>query len=453
MNRRDFLATGAAGAAALSTLHANAFAAAGDKPLRVGLIGCGWYGKTDLFHLMQVEPVDVVALCDVDSKASTNAAELVSQRQPSKKKPPTYGDYRKLLAEHKPEIVLIATPDHWHALPMIEACRSGADVYVQKPISLDVVEGQAMLAAARKHGRTAQVGLQRRSTPHLLDARDKFIKSGKLGKIAYVDIHTYYGGPGPFPPNQAPPEHLDWETYVGPAPWVDYNPGIHPRSWRDLREFSNGQIGDLCVHFFDMVRYFLDLKWPQRISATGGIFMRPQEGPTRMPNIFDTQNVLYDYGDVQIVWTQRNWGENPDPKYPWGATLYGDKGTLKLSVQSYDFIPHGDGQPEHGDHLDERDKYPEDSAHKETELFAAPATRRHMQDFLAARQEKRKPVSDIEEGYISSACCIMGNLATELGRTLQWDADSGKVVGDDDANARLARAYRGPWEHPTPDSV
>jgi predicted dehydrogenase len=450
MNRRDFIAATAAGASFFAALQRNLFAAAGEEPLRTALIGCGWYGKTDLFHLMQVAPVDVVALCDVDSQMAGGAAELVAGRQPSKKEPPTYGDYRKLLAEHNPEIVLVATPDHWHALPMIEACRAGADVYVQKPISLDVVESQAMLAAARKYGRTVQVGLQRRSTPHLLEARDRVIREGKLGKIAYVDIHSYYGGPGDFPPAEKPPQHLDWETYVGPAPWLDYHPRIHPRSWRDFRNFSNGQIGDLCVHFFDVVRYVLELGWPERISGSGGVLIR---GKSSIATIYDTQSVVFDYPDVKVVWTQRSWGENPDPKYPWGATLYGDKGTLKLSVQSYDFTPNGQGEPMHGEYLDEREQYPGDMQHKETELFAAPATRRHMQDFLAARQERRKPVSDIEEGYISSACCIMGNLATELGRTLHWDAAAGRIAGDDEANARLAREYRGPWKHPTPESV
>ena len=194
MDRRDLLKVGASGAVSLAAIQTRAFAAGNDQPIRVALIGSGWYGKTDLFHLIQVAPVEVVGLCDVDSQMVVEAAELVSQRQPSKKKPPTFGDYRELLAKQKPEVVLIGTPDHWHCLPMVEACKAGADVYVQKPISWDVVEGQAMVAAARKYNRTVQVGLQRRSTPHLLEARDKFIRSGKLGKIAYVDIHSYFGG-------------------------------------------------------------------------------------------------------------------------------------------------------------------------------------------------------------------------------------------------------------------
>ncbi len=450
MRRRDILKAGLGGAASLFAIQTGAFAAAEEKPLRVGLIGCGWYGKTDLLHLIQVAPVEVVGLCDVDGRAVGEAAQIVSRRQKSQKEPPTYGDYRKLLKEQKPEIVLVGTPDHWHCLPMVEACQAGADVYVQKPISYDVIEGQAMVAAARKYGRTVQVGLQRRSTHHLLEARDRFIRSGKLGKVAYVDIHSYYGSGGDFPPAQAPPEQLDWEMYVGPADWREYSPGIHPRSWRDCREFSNGQTGDLCVHLFDAVRFHLELGWPKSISATGGMLMR---GPNSKSNMHDTQTALFDYGDVQVVWNQRNWGTNPEPDYPWGATLYGDKGTLKISVWSYDFIPKGNGTPEHGDHLDERAKYPEDEQHKETEVFAAPATRQHMQDFLAARRDGKRPVADIEQGYISSSCCILANLSMELGRSLKWDAENGRVIGDDEANRHLARQYRGDWKHPTPQSV
>ena len=450
MKRREFLQAGVGGAASLAALHGSAFAIQDKAPLRVALIGCGWYGKTDLLHLIQVAPVDVVGLCDVDAKMVGEAAEIVAGRQRSGERPPTYGDYRKLLSEQQPEIVLIATPDHWHCLPMVEACKAGADVYVQKPISWDVVEGQAMVAAARKYGRTVQVGLQRRSTPHLLEARDRFIRSGKLGKIAYVDIHSYYGSQNTFPPAQQPPDHLDWERYVGPAEWRDYNPQIHPRRWRSFREFSNGQTGDLCVHFYDLVRYFLELDWPHTISASGGMLMRPADTEV---NTHDTQTALFDYGAVQVVWNQRNWGQNPDPEYPWGATLYGDKGTLKLSVRSYDFIPKGDGQPVHGDFLDESGKYPEDEQHKETEVYAAPGTRRHLQNFLEARQKGTKPVADIEQGHISTACCILANLSMELGRSLQWDSNAGRIVDDEEANHRLARQYRADWVHPTPESV
>src|SRR5688572_17574735 len=187
MNRREFIKAGAAAGLTLPLLNAHVAGAADTKPLRVGLIGTGWYGKCDLLRLIQVAPVEVVSLCDVDKKMVSEAADIVASRQKSGKKPRTYTDYREMLKEKDLDIVLIGTPDHWHALLMIEAVKSGADVYCQKPISVDVVEGQAMLAAARKYNRVVQIGTQRRSTPHLVEARNNFIQEGKLGKIAHVE--------------------------------------------------------------------------------------------------------------------------------------------------------------------------------------------------------------------------------------------------------------------------
>src|SRR5262245_21574018 len=181
MHRREFLQAGAAGLA-LSAAAGAASAFAAGEGKRVGLIGTGWYGKADLLRLIQVSPVEVVSLCDVDRKMLAEAAELVASRQASKKTPRTYHDYREMVKEKDLDIVLIANPAQWHALPMIAACEAGADIYVQKPISVDIAEGQAMLAAARKHKRVVQVGTQRRSTPHLIEARDRFIREGKLGK-------------------------------------------------------------------------------------------------------------------------------------------------------------------------------------------------------------------------------------------------------------------------------
>jgi predicted dehydrogenase len=243
MNRRQFLAASAATAAIRPPL------AAADKPLRVGLIGCGWYGKCDLFRLLQVAPAEVVSLCDVDSKMLAEAAEQVSQRQQSKKKPRTYGDYRELLKEKDLDVVMVETPDHWHALPMIAACEAGMDVWVQKPISVDVLEGKAMLDAARKHNRVVQVVTQRRSTPHLVEAKKEFLDAGKLGKIGLVEIYCYYHmRTRENPPDTAPPTNLDYEMWTGPAPLRPYNKLVHPRSWRAFMEYGNGIVGDMCIH-------------------------------------------------------------------------------------------------------------------------------------------------------------------------------------------------------------
>jgi predicted dehydrogenase len=449
MNRRSFLQAGAAGLAS-STLIARAEEIAAQEPKRVGLIGSGWYGKADLFRLIQVAPVEVISLCDVDSKMLAEAAELTATRQASKKKPRTYSDYRKMLAEKDLDIVLIATPDHWHALPMIAAVEAGADVYVQKPISVDVAEGQAMVAAARKHRRVVQVGTQRRSTPHLVEARDRIVKEGKLGKVGYVEVYCYYHMRNPTnPPDCPPPEYLDYEMWTGPAPMRPYNPIVHPRGWRAFMEYGNGIMGDMCIHMLDMVRWTLGLGWPKRIASTGGILVNKGA----KANIPDTQTATFDFGDLDVVWQHRTWGSEPDPKHPWGATIYGDKGTLKLSVHSYDFIPSGGGTPIHKDVTYELEQYPEDKTEKDLERHVAPAIRHHMLDLLAAIGSRGKPVADIEEGYISTASCIMANLALKLGRTLTWDAEKGQIVGDDEANRLLRRPYRSPWVHPAAAGV
>src|SRR5438270_4699224 len=247
MNRRTFLQTGATAALAWSALPHYA-ADFGDMKKRVGLIGCGWYGKCDLFRLIQVAPVEVVSLCDVDKRMLAEAADMVATRQASKKKPRTHGDYRDMLKEKDLDLVLIETPDHWHALPMIEACQAGIDVWVQKPISVDIVEGQAMLAAARKHQRVVQVNTQRRSTPHLIEARDTIIKEGKLGQIGHVEICCYWHmRTRENPPDTAPPENLDYEMWTGPAPMRAYNKLVHPKGWRGFMEYGNGIIGDMRI--------------------------------------------------------------------------------------------------------------------------------------------------------------------------------------------------------------
>jgi predicted dehydrogenase len=446
MYRREFLKAGAAGLA-LSTVNGFAAEFADRKPPRVGLVGCGWYGKCDLFRLLQVAPVEVVSLCDVDKQMLAGAAEMVAQRQVSKKTPKTFGDYRTMLKEKDLDIVLIATPDHWHALPMIAAVDSGADVWVQKPISVDIVEGQAMLAAARRNGRVVQVGTQRRSTPHLIDARDTIVTPGKLGKIGLVEVYCYYHMRArENPPDSAPPEYLDYEMWTGPAPLRPYNKLVHPRSWRAFMEYGNGIVGDMCIHMLDMVRWMLDLGWPRHVSSSGGILVDKNS----KANIADTQQATFAFDEFPVVWEHRTWGHPADPQYPWGATIYGDKGTLKLSVNGYDFLPLGQGEAVHRDVVMELEKYPEDKTEKDLERHVAPAIRGHMIDFLRCIETRGKPVADIEQGHISTASCILANMSMQLGRSLTWDAAKQQVTGDNEANQLLRRPYRKPWIHPEP---
>src|SRR5207249_3436936 len=377
MNRRKFLQTGATAALALSTLP-NYAAEFGDMKKRVGLIGCGWYGKCDLFRLIQVAPVEVVSLCDVDKHMLCEAAETVAARQASRKKPRTYGDYRQMLKERDLDLVLIETPDHWHALPLLEACRAGIDVWVQKPISVDIVEGQAMLAAARKYKRVVQVNTQRRSTPHLIEARDTIIREGKLGNVGHVEICCYWhmrakGNP----PDTAPPDYLDYEMWTGPAPMRPYCQWTHPRSWRTFMEYGNGIVGDMCVHMLDMVRWLLGLGWPKRVSSTGGILV--QKGGKS--NITDTQTATFEYDGFNVVWQHRTWGTPPDLAYPWAAFIYGEKGTLKASTERYEFVPvDGKGPTLRKDKVTDKDQYPNDPSE--------PEVRAHMRNFLAAVESR-----------------------------------------------------------------
>ena len=455
MNRRKFLSVSGA-AAAVTALYPH-IAWAQEKTMRVGLIGTGWYGKCDLLRLIQVAPVEVVSLCDVDSKMLSAAGELVASRQASHKTPRLFHDYRQMLKEKDLDLVLVGTPDHWHALNMIAAVEAGADVYCQKPISVDVAEGQAMLAAARKHQRVVQIGTQRRSTPHLVEAKKEIVESGRLGKVAMAEIYCYYHMRArDNPPDANPPENLDYDLWTGPAPMRPYNKLVHPRSWRAFMEYGNGIVGDMCVHMLDMTRWMLGLGWPTSVASTGGIYV----DKASKANISDTQTATFAFPEFPVIWQHRTWGENPPgfssatskppfPRYPWGATIYGDKGTLECSVMGYTFTPSGGGEAIHKDVVYELEQFPEDKTEKDLEKHVAPAIRAHMKNWLQCVATREKPVADIEQGYISTASCILANLSMKVGRSLTWDANGGKIVNDEEANQLLKRPYREPWTHPS----
>ena len=214
----------------------------------------------------------------------------------------------------------IGTPDHWHALPMIAAVEAGADVYVQKPISVDVVEGQAMVAAARKHKRVVQVGTQRRSTPHLVEAREKRHQGGQARQDRPrrgLLLLPHAGQRQPAGQQAAGVPRLRDVDRPGrcayDAPPYERRRLPHRRWWRAFMEYGNGIIGDMCIHMLDMVRWMLDLGWPKRITSTGGILVQ-KDGKS---NITDTQTATFDFADFQVVWQHRTWGNPADPEYPW----------------------------------------------------------------------------------------------------------------------------------------
>ena len=443
--RRRFLQTASA-SLALSALGARGVEIAAGKTRRVGLIGAGWYGKSDLWRLVQVAPVEIVSISDPDKNMLAGAVEIAQQRQKSKKAPRTYSDYRQQLKDEKLDIVLIGSPDHWHALHMIAAAEAGADIYVQKPISTSVLEGEAMLAAARRLGRVVQVGTQRKSTPHLIDAKKQVIDAGLLGKIGHVDMCCYFHmRANGNPPVEPVPDFLDYEMWTGPAPLRPYDGLPHKRWWRTFMEYGNGIMGDMCVHMFDTARWMLGLGWPRRVSSAGGIFVQ-KEGKS---NITDTQTAVFEYDAMNLNWTHRSWGDPPDPDYPWALFIYGEKGVLKAGTMRADFIPHDRKEKTiHFDCLFEKEQFPEDVTEKDIELNAAPATRRHMLDFLAAIDSRGRPIADIEQGHISTASCVLANVAQQLGRALSYDPKKREIAGDEAANKLLRRAYREGWKFP-----
>lgn len=445
VNRRQFMRASSA-SLSVSALGALGADLANQKPKRVGLIGTGWYGKSDLWRLIQVAPVEVISLCDVDKEMLAGAVEIASQRQKSKKAPRTYSDYREMLKEKDLDIVLIGTPDHWHTLTAIAAMEAGADVYLQKPVSKDVLEGEALVAAARKHNRVVQVGTQRKSTPHLIEAKKQIVDAGLLGKIGHVELCCYFHmRANGRPPVQPVPARLDYEMWTGPAPLRPYDGLPHLRWWRTFMEYGNGLLGDMCVHMLDTVRWMLGLGWPTRISSAGGIYV-DRDGKS---NITDTQIATFEYDGFNAVWQHRTWGDPVDADYPWALFLHGEKGVLKASTMRADFIPYDKSLKSiHFDCLFEREQYPEDVTEKDIELNAAPATRVHMLDFLAAVEKRSRPVADIEQGHISTASCILANLAMQTGRTLTYDPKKRQIVNDPAANQLLRRPYRQPWKYP-----
>lgn len=412
---------------------------------RVGLIGAGWYGKSDLFRLIQVRDVEVIAVCDVDNNHLEEAGKLISERQASGKVPALYTDYRQMLADHAFDLVLIGTPDHWHARQAIDAMAAGAHLYLQKPVSVDVLEGEAIRSAARKYNRKVQIGTQRRSTPHLMDAKERIIDQGLLGNVSHVEMCCYYhmrrdGNP----PEEPVPDFLDYDMWTGPAPLRPYDGLPHGSWWRTFMEYGNGITGDMCVHMFDTVRWLLQLGWPKRVSATGGIYVQKGGKST----IADTQTAVFEYEELNCVWQHRTWGTPTDPEYPWAFIIYGDKGTLKGSVMKYEFIPVGKGERITKEVVYEREAFPEDVGEPRIELHVAPATRRHMLNLLSAIENDHLPVADVEEGHISSASCILANLSMRLDRPLTYDPQQKICIDDPEATALLKRPYRAPWLHP-----
>jgi predicted dehydrogenase len=451
MNRSTFVYSLAVAGAAVAT-SSRLFSAGSKSKPTAGIIGCGWFGGVNLEAFARNSGVNFISLCDVNEHSLQKTLKLVTKYQTDV--PKTFVDYRDMLSSGKHDIVLVATPDHWHALPAIAAMKAGADVYLEKPVGVDVIEGEALVAAARKYDRVVQVNTQRRSNPLYLEARDKYIRSGKLGKIGLVEMYSYLGIEGwtdGAMPDAPVPSYLNYDLWSGPAPLLPFKATKEDRGWRSFMEYGNGSIGNLGVHMLDKVRWLLGLGWPESISSTGGIYV----GKASFSNVSDTQRSVFRYPDLDVSWEHRFWGGSPIPirhwSDQWGARLIGDKGTLNLTMFEYAFTP-ANGGPREGVHMLSK------TGNLENVDFSQGASydeveKRHVLDFMQARENRSRPVADIEEGHISSACCELANLSQQLGRPLAYDSKTRTIPGDAEATKLLARPYRSPWVHPDPATV
>ena len=435
-NRRRFIRQAALAGTVLS---AAPFIRAADpaKKFRTALIGCGWWGKNILKEAIASGRIKVVGLCDVHENVREVAAEQVTDLNGDK--PKTYNDFRELLEKEKPEIVIIATPDHWHALQTIAAVKAGAHVFVEKPTGHTVNESRAMLRAARESGRVVQVGLHRRIGPHHVSGM-KFLKSGAVGDVGMVRIFAHGGGGKEKPAaNSEPPEGMDWDLWCGPAPKRPFNQKLHPGGWRNFLDYGNGQLGDWGVHWLDQVLLWSDEKYPKRVFCSGG---RPIAGAAvlndkeQTSDAPDHQVAVYDFESFTCVWEHRRFADNKAEKHRIGAYFYGTKGTLHIGWQDgWTFYPtDSKAQTQHED-----SQLQQPDGHNLKLLWA---------DFMESIESGKKAVANIEVAHRASVLPLLGMISWRTGRSLEWDAAKEQIIGDPEANKLLSRPYRGPWVYP-----
>jgi predicted dehydrogenase len=413
----------------LSTGAAALLLRAQGKRYRTALVGTGWWGMNILGEAMASGQSQVVALCDVDENQLNPALDKVVKL--SGDQPKRYKDYREMLAREKPEICIVATPDHWHALCMIDAVKSGAHVYVEKPICHTVREGRAMVNAARAAGRVVQVGTHRRVSPHNRSGIE-FLRSGKAGRIGMVRAFVHYGGgPGRKVEDTEAPAGLDWDFWCGPAPLRAYNKALHPRGFRQFLDYANGTIGDWGIHWFDQVLMWSEEKYPRKIYSVAD--RRVRQDTTDAP---DTQVATFEFESFTCVWENRNYAANNAEQHNLGVYFYGTEGTFHMGWQDgWTFYPVAKGAAPI--HVNPQLNKPDDQNIKE--LWA---------DFLDAIRMNRRPVSDIEIGQRSTNLSLLANVSVRAGKSLDWDGAKEMITNDTAANQLLERRYRDPWKYP-----
>ncbi len=421
MNRRNFLQTTALGTAAtLSPFHL----LAKENKLKIGVIGTGWYGMVLVKAGLKSGIMDVAAIADVDENHLTESAEETAKLQG--KKPKTYKHYQDLLQQKDLDAIFIATPPHWHALQFIAACEAGLPVYCEKPLSYDVKEGQAMMAAAAKAGNIVQIGFQRRQSDAFKAVRD-YIIEGNAGKIRQVEAQIHYTAKIGDTTVQEPPASLDWELWCGPAPKLPYRPSIGHLSWRLEKEYGHGHLVDWGIHHIDTTRMILGLGLPENLSAFGGIYKLKDQITTP-----DALTANFDFEKAPVTWNHRLWGPSEiNPTYKNSIVFYGDDATIIASDHKMIIKPN------------------EKDAEEEVQnIRTNDMQERHVAEFLKAVQNQDASMIScpIKEGYNSTASVQLAMIAYEGNEKINYE--NGELTASNEAKDLLKRKYRGDYKHP-----
>jgi predicted dehydrogenase len=428
MDRRSFIQkTGMAGAAVLAPPYLIPFRPAKYKTV---LIGSGWWGLNILREAIRSGQITVAALCDVDDNQLTKCKQEVDKL--CNDQPKIYKDYRDCIKSERPDIVINATPDHWHALIAIEALHSGAHVFLEKPISHTVKEGSAIQKAARDAQKLCIVDFHRRYSPHNVSGME-FLKSGKAGKIYSVKAFVHYNnGMGKKEEESAAPAGMDWNMYCGPAPLVNFNPGMHPRGWRQYTQFANGNIGDWGPHWFDQILWWTEETMPRKIHS-----IQKSDIRNSLANAPEEQRATYEFESFICTWEHTLLSNHPERQGEnVGVYFHGTEGVFHMGWQrGWTF-------------------YPNDTK-KEILKEAAKMNEPDQQnidlvwnDFMNCIPTGKLPHADIEHGRHATNMALLGNLSAKLGRSIEWDHEKDMIVGDKEANKLLRREYRKPWEYP-----
>jgi predicted dehydrogenase len=431
MSRRSFLNATAFGMAAVPVaLSQSAWSAPEQVPasekVRVGLIGCGGIGKVDLETFFLNAEVDCPVVCDVDDAQIAKAVELVEGKRGHK--PDTVKDFRRVIDRKDVDVLLVATPDHWHALPTIYGCQAGKDVYCEKPLGKCIGEGRAMLEAAKDTKRVVQMGTHWRSGTHYREAVE-FVQSGKLGPIRMVRAWSYLdwiGGIGN-PPDSDPPAGVDYDMWLGPAPLRPFNKNRFHFNFRWFWDYAGGLMTDWGVHLLNICLWAMTPEMPLRVGSMGGKYVLndAQEQP-------DTSIAVFDYPKYTLIFEQQTLGGIGPGNKPHGMLFSGTEGTLIIDEGGWEVIP-------------EPKKKTVEAYKGAPGRDARPA---HVRNFLDCVKSRENPVENLEVGHFVSTVAHLGNLAYRTKTEIHWDAKTEHAIENPAADGMVMCDYRAPWKLP-----